>query len=339
MKKVVVGLVAGALSVGASYATQDMYIGAYGGSTEKILKEEVFPMFEQANDVKIHYLAGNSTTTLARLLAKKSNPDLDVVFIDDGPMSQAVQMGMCERIQGFEKYPVHDFARFAKDRAIGLGVIATGLVYNKQYFAQQGWDAPDSWKDLLDPKYKDKMTIPPISNGYGLLALVELNALHGGNQRTLDKGFDLFKNQINAIVNHYEPSSGKLSEQFQSGEVALAVWGSSRAYGLKSTGFPVEFVYPKEGAIALRTALCAVIKSDVPELSQKFIKFMLSEKVQTFLAKEKQWGPVNKEIVLPDAIRAQVPSGMNAANLKSYDWGVINKYREQWTKRWNREVE
>ena len=43
---------------------------------------------------------------------------------------------------------------------------------------------------------------------------------------------------------------------------------------------------------------------------------------------------------LPSALQLRVQSiGESAAKLYTPDWSVINEKREEWTKRWNREVE
>ena len=81
-------------------------------------------------------------------------------------------------------------ARMVGDRSIGVGFIATGLAYNKDVFKKNGWAAPTSWADLSDPKYKGKVVIPPITNGYGLLTLVMTARMNGGGEEKIDPGFD-----------------------------------------------------------------------------------------------------------------------------------------------------
>src|SRR5581483_729441 len=105
----------------------------------------------------------------------------------------------------------------------------------------------------------------------------------------------------------YEPSPGKMTELFQSGQAVLAVWGSGRVQSFANTGFPVDFVYPKEGAV--------------------------------ILLKDYGYGPVNKTVQVPAGLGSMAPLGERAAKLINPDWDTINAQREDWTKRWNREVE
>ena len=75
-------------------------VAGYGGVWEQHLRKEVFPAFEKKHGVKIEYVAGNSTDTLAKLQAQKGNQVIDVAIVDDGPMYQAIQLGFCGKIAG-----------------------------------------------------------------------------------------------------------------------------------------------------------------------------------------------------------------------------------------------
>ena len=150
-----------------------LYVAGYGGSFEKTIRDEVIPAFEKANGVKVEYVAGNSTDTLAKLQAQKGNQQIDVAIVDDGPMYQAIQLGFCGKVDGLPA-DLYDAARFKDDRAVAIGIVATGLMYNTKIFAEKGWAPPTSWNDLKDPKYAKQLVIPPINNTYGLEALLML---------------------------------------------------------------------------------------------------------------------------------------------------------------------
>ena len=90
-----------ALTPSAGLAQQKtLYVAGYGGSFEKTIRDAVIPDFEKANGVKVEYVAGNSTDTLAKLQAQKGNQQIDVAIVDDGPMYQAIQLGFCGKIEG-----------------------------------------------------------------------------------------------------------------------------------------------------------------------------------------------------------------------------------------------
>lgn len=329
-----------AAGVSAAQAQQTLYLGSFGGSSEKLFKETIIPPFEAKHNVKIVYVSGNSTDTLAKLQAQKAKPELDVVLLDDGPMYQAVQFGFCDKLQDGPVYKqLYDLAHIS-DKAVAVGVVATGLAYNPEAFKKAGLPAPDSWEILTDKRLKQKISVPPISNTYGLHTLTMFAKLRNGSEKNIEPGFTAMVKEVGPNVLAWEPSPGKLTELFQNGDVTLAVWGSGRVQALKDTGFPVEFVYPKEGALALMVTACPVVQSDVSAQSQAFVQYLLSPEVQVLLADSQGWGPANKAAKLKSTIAAKVPYGdQQVGKLIATDWDVVNEKRSEWTNRWNRTVE
>jgi putative spermidine/putrescine transport system substrate-binding protein len=328
-----------ALSSGTATAQQSFYVAGYGGSFEQTMRKELIPAFEKQHGVKVEYVAGNSTDTLAKLQAQKSNQQIDVAIVDDGPMYQAIQLGFCGPIKNLPTADIYDAARYKDDKAIGIGLVGTGFMYNTKYFAEKGWAPPSSWNDLADPKYKKLLVIPPINNTYGLHTLVMMARLHGGSEKNIEPGFKLMKEKVNPNVLAYEPSPGKMTELFQSGQAVIAIWGTGRVKSFADTGFPVDFVYPKEGAVTLLASACPIAKPNQSPLAHEFVKMMITPEFQTILAKEYGYGPVNKKTQVDPEAAKMAPVGERAAKLLVADWDTINEKRDDWTKRWNREVE
>ena len=317
-----------------------LYVGSYGGTSEKLFKEKVIPAFEAAHKVKIVYIAGNSTDTLAKLQAQKDRQELDLVIMDDGPMQQAVQFGFCDKVKDAPIFKdLYPLARI-NDRSMAVGAVATGLAYNTEAFKKTGLPKPDSWKVLTDKRFKQKVAIPPISNTYGLQTLIMYARMHGGSETAMDVGFTAMGKEVAPNVLAWEPSAGKMTELFQNGDVNLAVWGSGRVEAFRATGFPIEFVYPKEGAMALLITACPVVNSDVPEQTQALLQYLMSPEVQTWQADTQGWGPVNSKVKLDPAIAAKVPYGpAQIGKLLPTNWAVVNEKRGEWTNRWNRTIE
>lgn len=336
-----VGLSMTLVSAAAAADTPTLYLGSYGGSTQEVFQSKLLPKFEKEHNVKIVYIPGNSSDTLAKLQAQKNAPEMDVVLLDEGPMYQAVQFGFCDKID--KSAPVYkDLYSLANlgPKAVALGTIATGLFYNTEAFKKKGYAPPTSWFDLANPKFKQKIVIPPINNTYGLQTLIMFAKLNHGGEKNIAPGFNYIIKKVNPNVLAWEPSPGTMTSLFQNQEAILGVWGSGRVEALKETGFPVKFVYPKEGAMALQIAICPIVKSNVPKLSQELIQYLLSPQVQQVLAKHQGWGPVNKTTKLSPDVAAKVPYGPAAINsMLKTDWDIVNPKRAEWTSRWNRTVE
>ena len=321
-------------------AAETMYVAGFGGTVETAFREKIIPPFEAKTGVKVVYVPGNSTDTLAKLQAQKNKQEISVALIDDAPMSIAVENGLCSKLEeGPNSKNVYPSARRAGDQAIGLGYGATGLVYNMEVFKKNGWAAPTSWKDLEDKRYAGKLVIPPISNGFGLLALIMQARMKGGSESAIDPGFEVMK-RISPNVLAWEPSPGKMAELLQTGEAAVGVWGNGRVRALVAQGAPVKFVYPKEGALVILSEVCAVQGAPQPKQAQAFIQYLLGPEVQRIFTEATGLGPVNKETKLAPAIAADVVFGPeNVAKLIKVDTNVVNAKRATWTARWNREIE
>lgn len=343
MRALVYGLMAtAAVWCGTAQAQQKtLYVAAYGGSFEQTMRKEIIPGFEKQYGVKVEYVAGNSTDNLAKLQAQKGNQQIDLVILDDGPMYQAVALGFCADLAQAPVYDdLYDLAKISSNKAVNFGAVGTGIVYNKKVFDENGWPAPTSWKDIEDAKYKKKLVVPPINNSYGLHALVMMARLNGGGEKNIEPGFKEFTDKINPNVLAYEPSPGKMTELFQSGQANIAVWGSGRVKALADTGFPAAFVYPKEGGIVLASAACQVAGSKQAAEAQQFIQYMLMPTAQTALAVDAGFGPMNKTVELKPEQQAGLPYGPEQmSKLLVVDWDTINANREVWNKRWTREVE
>jgi putative spermidine/putrescine transport system substrate-binding protein len=156
----------------------------------------------------------------------------------------------------------------------------------------------------------------------------------------MDPGFEVMAKKVAPNVVAWEPSPGKMAQMMQTGEAALVVWGNGRVQSVVDQGAPVQFVYPKEGAVALMVAACVVEGGPQPKLGQQFLQHIVSADVQALMANGIGFGPVNKNTKLDPKVAETVVFGPEKVNkLISADYNIINAQRAEWTKRWNRVVE
>jgi len=326
----------------AAGAQTELVVAGYGGSFETIFKQKLAPGFEKKFNAKVNFISGNSTETVARVQAQKDSPQIDVTFVDDGPAYQGQALGLWEPLDPkivTNLANLYDLARHRDGVGVDMGVVATGLMYNTELFKQRGWAPPSSWNDLARPEHAGHIVIPPIQNSYGLHTLVMFARLNGGSEKNIGPGFDaLRKFRKNVLV--FEAQPGKHSELFQSKQAWIGVWGSGRVYALADTGFPVEFVYPREGAVALAVTMNVVKGARNRKLANEFINAMLEQDAQQVWADGFKFGPYNKHVKLPPDLAAKVPYGPEkVGKLIKIDWEAANAARPQWTERWNKEIE
>ncbi|MCB8821066.1 ABC transporter substrate-binding protein [Microvirga rosea] len=333
-----------ATAAGAAHAqTKTLYVGMNGGNFEKTFTDHVFPDFEKANNVKIVVVPGTSSDILAKATAAKGNPQMHVMFLDDGVMVRAIGAGLCEKIK--ESAVLSDLApgaRLKNDMAIGIDLGMTGLAYNKKMFDEKGWAPPTSWMDLADPKYKEKVVFQSASaSSFGLHAFLMFNRIQGGSEQNVEPGFSKFKTTIGPNVLEYIPSSAKISEMVQTGDAAIFPLTPTAVGALQEKNIPVEYAQPKEGSVVLMVTECVIANNSEPELAQKLAAYLLSPEAQSKALQHGNIVPsnVNAKAATPEAEAKLHKFHEYMKTAVTLDWDAINEKRPEWNSRWNRMIE
>ncbi|WP_186062412.1 ABC transporter substrate-binding protein [Burkholderia gladioli] len=322
--------------------TKTIYIGMNGGPMEKAYTSQVLPDFEKANNVHVVVVPGTSSDVLAKLLANRNNPQMHVVFLDDGVMARAVSLGVCEKLDDApvlkELYP---FARMKGDIGAGVQLGMTGIGYNTKLFAAKGWAPPTSWMDFADPKYKGKVVFQSASSStFGLHGFLAINRILGGSETNVEPGFTKWASTVGPNVVEYIPNSAKLSEMVQTGEAAIFPLTPTAVGDLKDKGLPVAYASPKEGAVLLLVDVCVVKNNPDPQLAQKLAQFLLSTPAQTKAAAAGKQIPTNRQATMPaDMQKSLGDLDQLVKKVTVVDWDAINVRRAQWDSRWNRQIE
>jgi iron(III) transport system substrate-binding protein len=156
----------------------------------------------------------------------------------------------------------------------GLRATVNVIAYNPKIVPAA--EAPRTWKDLLDPKWKGKLvTAHPGYSGViatHVLALVNLY------------GWDYFKqlaqNKLMLVQSAVDPSG-----VVASGERPVAVNGGDYTfYQTKKKGNPVEIVYPKDGVPLVISPTAIAAFAPHPNAAKLFTDFTFSKEVQQVLA-------------------------------------------------------
>ena len=327
-------------TAGLAQGQRHLVVAGYGGSYEEVMRSSVIPPFERDNDVHVDYLTGNSSDNLARIQAQHDHQTVGVAVLDDGPMVQAVSLGLCRKLSDAVREAVYPIAVLGDDHAVGTGFGYTGIAYNTKVFAERHLPVPTSWMDLARPEYRQRLSIPGIDNTYGIHTLAMMSRINGGGDADIAPGLRVMSKQVNANVLAYESSPGKMSEMFQTGDIWLAVWGSSRVAAMQKAGFPLAMVRPKEGAVVLMTAACAITGDPDADLADKFVAWLVTPGVQQAFAAKYGAGPTNRTTKLaPDVASGVVYGEDQVRGLVALDWDVINRDRADWTRKWQRQVE
>lgn len=328
-------------AAGSAQADPTLYLGMNGGTMERLYADKVLPAFEKANHVKVVIVPGTSSDILAKVQASKDNPQMHVMFLDDGIMYRAISMGLCNKLEDSPVLADIPAKAKIKEQAVAVSLGVTGLAYNSRLFQEKGWAAPTSWMDLADPRFKDKVVFQSLaSSTFGLHGFLMFNRIQGGTETNVEPGFTAWPKTVGPNVLEYIASSAKISEMVQTDEAAVFPLTPTQVTALKLKGVPVEYAQPKEGAVVLNVAECAIAHNDQPELAQKLVAFLLSPEAQAPALEEGDQIPSNPKTPTTDKTRAGVEAmDKYLETAISIDWDQVNQQRPEWNARWSRSIE
>ena len=324
---------------GISYAqARPLVFATFTGSWEEAHKAVLVPAFRKANNNAAIVLDPMlSVDQIAKVSAARANPPIDVQLHDPGPGLLAIAQGLVE------PYPV-DRSQYYKDllpvaqEPMGPAAFfqVVGLTYNPETIKTP----PTSWADLWSPSNKGKVGITNLASTLGTGFLVEIARMNGGSEADVEPGFAALaklKPNLSAVA----ANPGALASLFQQGQVDISPGNYNAIQILKAQGVPVEWVAPKEGAIAFRTTMHITKNSPNQELAFKLIEAALSPEVQTALMQAPYLvTPTNSRVAISGAVAKDLAPSADAMKqrFKFQDWAKINEQRAAWIDRFNREM-
>ena len=156
----------------------------------------------------------------------------------------------------------------------GLRATVNVIAYNSKIISAA--EAPKTWKDLLDPKWKGKLvTAHPGYSGVIATHVLALVQLHGW-----DYFKQLAQNKPMLVQSAVDPSG-----IVASGERPVAVDGGDYTfYQVKKKGNPVEIVFPKEGVPLVVSPSAITSFAPHPNAAKLFTDFIFSRELQQVLA-------------------------------------------------------
>jgi iron(III) transport system substrate-binding protein len=240
--------------------------------------ERVAKLFEAAYpDIKVEVHRTGSQRILQRVMQELQANIKNVDVIHTSDAGHYVLLKEKKLLAKYTPAGVEGFPAGFKDKDgyyYGLRATVNAIFYNTK--AMSAAEAPKTWKDLLDPKWKGKMvTAHPGYSGVvatHVLALVHLY------------GWDYFKaladNKLMIVQSANDPST-----VVSSGERIVGVNGGDySAYQLKKKGNPIEIVYPKEGVPLVVSPTAITAFAPHPNAARLFTDFTFTREVQQVMA-------------------------------------------------------
>ncbi|MCG8545309.1 MAG: extracellular solute-binding protein [Alphaproteobacteria bacterium] len=331
-----------ALCVAAGAKAETLVFAGPGGSWQKIMQPLVIKPFEKQCGCTVRYRPGSSNENLARVIATKDNPEIDVMYSGNLQQIQGAAQGLFLPLDT-KAMPnlanVWPNLRDKKNTNAFLGVIGGGFAYNTKIFKEHNLAPPTSIKDMLRPAFKGRLVIEGAYSNYGIGMLVLMAEVNGGGVNDIEPGFAFAKKVAPSVV-VFARKTTDTSRALQQGTAWIAWWGDVRARTLAATGFPLKWVPVKEGIPPIIMGASVVKGTKSADTGFRLVDYLLSKDVQELLADKLSIGPTVKNADLPKEVGDRVIYGPEeVGKLMDIDWLTVAKHKAEWIDRWNREVQ
>ena len=329
-----------ALGAGSALAQARTLVLSTFGFNGALLKKHVFDPFEAQCGCKIVLETGNAAERIAKLDARRNNPNVDVIQVGDFLAQEASAKGLLQPIDHARLKnlgEVYDFGRdpLGNKEAIAYTVYSVGLVVRTDQPSAQ----ITSWKDLWRPDLKGRMMLANITGQQGMAQLFMADRAWGG-PGTGDMATGMKKiAEIKDNVVTYYAQTAQMTAMFAQDEAWVAPVGRFSWMNLVKTGKPLKWVVPAEGQVGVLNTMSIVKGTKNADLAHQLIDFWLSRNVQTALANDLVDSPINRTAQpradVQDALtygKAQIDS------LVVMKPDLVARERANWVNAWNRVI-
>jgi iron(III) transport system substrate-binding protein len=293
----------------------------------------MFQEFEKATGIKVNFLRFSSGEALARIIAEKNNPRVDVLF--GGPVETHIA-GIKEGV--FEPYKAPSFNalpdRFKDPNGVWLGIADDPLVFmsNNKFLKENKLNPPASWDDLLHPAYKGMIQMADArTSGTAVTRIFSILQVFGRDEA---KAFDYMK-KLRRNVQVYTKSGGGGTIPVGLGQAGAGIFFILDALKTRQEGYDVAISFPKEGIGTSVEAIALLKGAKNPATGKKLIDWSTSPAMQALYAKYKiNFIPAHPEVQIEPSL-AEV---MKGANIFPIDENWAGQNRKRIVDRWISEV-
>ena len=239
-------------------------------------------MFKEATGYDVEVVSGNSAETMSRIAAEKGNPQWDVVWIDsmydvynlagDGELMTDFEPENAVNLTDFSKTLVPENKCMYPTDIHAAGV----LVYRNDVWSEA--DAPKTFADLTDEKYKDQvgMADPGVAAPAYPLAAYFMDTL----------GLEVGEEYFTTLFDHglkVFPKNPQVVQALAGGDISIAMLQETNAYDMVASGEPITIIWPEDGAPGSTRVAAISAQSEQPEIAKMFVNFLLDAKTQQAL--------------------------------------------------------
>ncbi|GAB3595880.1 extracellular solute-binding protein [Microbacterium tumbae] len=305
------------------------------------LQEAVIDPFTEATGIEVQVDTGSNADRLSQLqLTDGVDPGVDVMLISDYYAALGQEDDLFQQVDDSAIANLDQIADFATEDAYFGPAYSYQL--NGTLYRTDELDAEEaaSWDLYGDPAYAGELALPDISVTAGQLTISGVADAFGDGPYDVDAAFGTMGEWAPGILQFYS-SSTEVTNLITQGEIVAADSLNGFATDLISSGEPVAWTAPSEGAyMATNRAMIPTGAANV-EAAEKFIDYLLGVEAQTASAALVGDLPVNPAAEIPEDIRAVVGDIADdpiAAGYATLDPAELVPTRSEWVDRFAREV-
>jgi len=254
-------------------------------------------------------------------LVKASAQLYDAIFLDVRmPDLDGLELGRV--LRRFAVAPQLVFVSATPGAYFWTGVTFAGIAYNKSKVKPE--EAPKTYKDLLNPRWRNKMSCKISASGIQYVQWYLLRNMYGAD----------FWKQYSTQKPRAFDSRVQLFDRLSKGDDDITSMAEYAAYILyKARGAEVAFVAPPEGLVATPLIIGAVSKAPHPEAAKLFVDWAMSNRGQKYYQDHPN--------LYYGSVRDNPPPMPTGEKLSAYklifptDWDDYGKQREVFNKEWN----
>ena len=249
----------------------------YTSIYKEVVSELEKPLQEAVPEVEIRWFQGGSETIASKLNAEllMGRPQADLILTSDPFWYQELkEAGKLENVQSAAA------AYVPKDYADPEGAFATVRLctmvigYNSKLISAA--DAPKSWKDLQDPKWKGKIAMgSPLESGTTFSAVALLSK---------KLGWDFFRNLREQDVLCSGGNSTVLN-RIETGERPVGILLLENILKAEGKGSPIRPIYPRDGVIPASSPIAIIKGTHQLPAAKKVYDWFFGVKAQTAIVK------------------------------------------------------
>jgi spermidine/putrescine transport system substrate-binding protein len=249
---------------------------------EDYISQELIDRFKEETGISVQQVHYDSDKTRDEIVASSRGKQFDIVLID----SIATQIfGKNNQLLAINKTEIPNYSHIDTQWQESCGNFGVPYFYGTVgilYDTQRYTEAPDSWKDLLEPESEHKGYVVMLEDLVDTIipALLYLGYnINSENENELKAAYSLLEKQVPFVLNYkYALSNLKASGGKQRIDIALGYSGDQYSLNDATNSKNWDYVIPKEGSAVWVDCLSIPAWSEKRQEALKFINFLSDSK-------------------------------------------------------------